>query len=307
MLPRAPAEVAIEAVDGDYEIGAGRLHARSLNGPRFHDRARPLRTAMFLHGSRLGANHTLVERPARWLIARELFDQVILPDLRGSGASSVLARPFALDDQADDLRRLLDRMNIPGPLTVLGLDTGGPVGLALAGLDSRVECVVLVASGPQRAPFSGLAGFLLRTGLLRPLLNREVRRSVGLAAPGQANFDPAYDAHTPRQMATVFSETIKHIPAERIDSLLYLSEAETTPRAVSISPTLRLEIPILQLIGENDEVWGGELSADLRRRLPNLHRREVPGAVIHKDVYFKAEAYYHVLFDFLKEACPGVK
>jgi pimeloyl-ACP methyl ester carboxylesterase len=307
MLPKAPADVAIEIVDGDYNIGNGLIHARVLNGPRFHDRARPVRTAVFVHGGGIGSNHTQVDRPSRWLIARGLFDQVILPDRRGSGASSALAHPMRLDEQADDLRRLLDRMNIGGPLTVLGMDVGGPVALVQAGIDNRVACVVLVASAPRRVAMTGLARWMLRVGLLRPLIRWEIRRSIGKREPHPVNFDPAYDARSPREMAGLFREALGAISEERAGSLEYETEAELQPESVSVPPGLRLDIPILQIIGEGDEAWGGEITSDLRERFPFLARRVVPGAWIHKDVFYKAEAYYQVLFEFLQEACPGVQ
>jgi pimeloyl-ACP methyl ester carboxylesterase len=302
MLPKAPAEVAIESVTGDYNIGGGRIHARVLNGPRFHDRSRPLRTAMFIHGGGLGSNFTQIERPARWLIARELFDQVILPDRRGSGGSSPLVRRFDLSEQADDLRRMLDRMNVYDPLTVLGLDTGGPLGLTLAGLDSRVQRVVLVASGFMRNEMNGLTRWLLRIGVLRPLLDWEIRRSIGRREPQPVNFDPAYDAHSVMEMAQTFRQVIQTIPSERVESLRVASAAELDAAAVSVPPDLTLQIPILQVIGELDEVWGGALPEDVARRFPNVTSRKVPGALIHKDVFFKSESYYQVLFDLLQEA-----
>lgn len=307
MLPKAPPEVAIQAVSGDYDIGGGQIHALVLNGPRFQERSGRRRTAMFIHGGGLGSNHTQLVRPARWLIARELFDQVILPDRRGSGGSSPLVRSYNVTEQADDLYRLLDRMNVNNPLTVLGQDTGGPVGLALAGLDAQVTCVVLVASGILRNEMNGFARWMLRRGLLRPLLRWEIRRSIGRREPHPVNFDLAYDSHSPLEMANHFRQVVQSIPVERTESLRLSSEAELDAQTVSAPPDLALQIPILQVIGEVDEVWGRALPDEAARRFPNLIRREVPGALMHKDVFFKAETYYRVLFDFLREACPGVQ
>jgi pimeloyl-ACP methyl ester carboxylesterase len=301
MLPKPPPEVAIAYNDGDYNIGAGMIHARVLLGPHFQEGIRPARTALFLHGGGLGANYTLVERPGRWLITRDLFDEVILPDRRGSGGSSPMVQPMTVDAQAEDMRRLLDRMNIAGPVTVLGVDVGGPVGMLLAGLDPRVNRVVLIASAPLHAPLSGTMRFLLRTGILRPLLHREVRRSIGKNTPQPVNYDTAYDAPTAREFSARYSELLKSIPAARADSLVLVAEAGLDPAACSVPERLTLDIPILQVIGEGDESWGGEPSADLLRRFPNLKQRRVPGAYLHKDVYFKSESFYNTLFDLLKE------
>jgi pimeloyl-ACP methyl ester carboxylesterase len=212
-----------------------------------------------------------------------------------------------LEEQADDLRRLLDRMNMYDPLAVLGVDIGGPVALLLASIDTRVNCVALVASAPRRNALSGLAGFLLRAGVLRPLLNREIRRSIATREPQPVDFDPAYDALRPREMAAVFREAVRSIPAGRLDSLIYASEAEIDPHTSSVPASLRLDIPVLQVIGEVDEAWGDQTPEEIRRQFPNFQRRVVTGAGIHKDVFFKAEAYYEVLFDLLQETCLGVK
>ncbi len=307
MLPKVPPEIAIEAVTGDYDIGAGVLHTRVLNGPRFVDRSRPARTALFLHGGGLGSNFTQVERPARWLIARDLFDQVILPDRRGAGGSSAVERAPALDETADDLRRLLDRMNVYNPLAVLGVDTGGPQALVLAGMDERVRCVGLIASAPRRVDLFGPADWLQRRGLLRRLLAWEIRRSIGGASPARANFDLAYDAHSPREMTRAFSEALRTIPVERGGSLLAIAENENDPQAVSVPDDLRLDIPILQVIGEVDEVWGGTPPPDTQERFPNLRQKIIPRALMHKDVFFKAKEFYEALFQMLEEGCPLVR
>jgi hypothetical protein len=177
----------------------------------------------------------------------------------------------------------------------------------LAHLDSRVQCAALIASAPQRAALYGPAEWLARAGLLRHLLNWEIRRSIGKTDPPRpVNFDPAYDAHSPRDMTRAFSEALRSIPAERGDSLMAISDSELDPAAVSVPPDLRLEIPILQVIGEVDEVWGGELPLGTLERFPNLRRVVIKGAYIHKDVFFKAEAFFEALVALLEKECSLV-
>ena len=308
MLPMPPPGIATEVVVGNYNIGSGTIHAKTLLGPKFHTlQARVPRQAIFIHGEGLGCNHTMLERPARWLLARDLFDEIILPDRRGCGGSSVLTRRMTLAEQADDMRRLLDRMNMPGPLTAMGVSYGGPVALSLAAVEARIECAVMVAASPALLPVASLERLLTRTGLLDRLVSRQIRRQVGKLPPREFSFDKGYDAQSPREMSAQFGTALQSIPAERSEFIHLDYITCRDPAYASLPASLGLEIPVLQVIGESDELWDRQVSDDLRRRFPNFHRRVVPGAVLHNDVFFKAEEYYQVLMELLGEACPTVK
>ncbi|MFO0914403.1 MAG: alpha/beta fold hydrolase [Pirellulales bacterium] len=51
--------------------------------------------------------------------------QVIVPDLRGFGSSSVTSGTVTMEDHADDLAELLERLKISVPVTLCGLSMGG--------------------------------------------------------------------------------------------------------------------------------------------------------------------------------------
>ncbi len=50
------------------------------------------RTCLYIHGGAFAGNHTMIERPARWLLKNNYFSKMILIDRRGDGLSSNLKR-----------------------------------------------------------------------------------------------------------------------------------------------------------------------------------------------------------------------
>jgi pimeloyl-ACP methyl ester carboxylesterase len=74
--------------------------------------------------------------------------QLIVPDLRGHGRSSVLAKHFRHDEAADDILSLLDHLGIRS-FKGLGVSGGGNILLHLATRQpARVKAMVLVSATP---------------------------------------------------------------------------------------------------------------------------------------------------------------
>lgn len=72
--------------------------------------------------------------------------QLILPDMRGAGRSSILTKPFRHDDSATDVLALLDHLGIK-EFKGLGISGGGNVLLHLATRQpDRVKAMVLVSA-----------------------------------------------------------------------------------------------------------------------------------------------------------------
>jgi pimeloyl-ACP methyl ester carboxylesterase len=70
--------------------------------------------------------------------------KVIAPDLRGTG-DSARATCYAKDDQAEDMRQLLERLDISTPVRLIGHDIGGMVAFSFARLHpERVARLVLI-------------------------------------------------------------------------------------------------------------------------------------------------------------------
>src|SRR5438034_21907 len=69
-----------------------------------------------------------------WLAQKDDFSgtvRVIVPDLRGFGRSAELTPARSIDDYADDVAALLDRLKLERA-TIVGLSMGGYIALSLA-------------------------------------------------------------------------------------------------------------------------------------------------------------------------------
>jgi len=278
------------------EEGAS-LFVKVLRGPQ-----RTGRRAIYIHGGGGGGNHTLIDRPSRHLINDGFFDTIYLPDRRGDGASSPLTHKQTIREHAKDMAILLDGLGETGPLTAMGVSYGGPIALDLAAIDLRIERVVLVASSPALSQNNGIARVMLKTGFLSVLMKTVYRRFLGQLPPEYVDFDPAYDAKTSRELVKMFTEALKRTPKDRLDSFIYSIEATLDEANASLAEDVTLHVPVLQIIGQRDEVWGSKLLPAYLERFPAYRQIIVPEGRIHKDVFLKPVPFYQALVRGLSEA-----
>lgn len=274
----------------------GKLHVATLC-----HKERSGRTALYIHGSGTVGNHTIVKRPARWLIEQNVYDKIILPDRRGCGASSPWKHKPTIRDQARDMKALLDALEIREPIDVLGLSTGGPIALTLAHLDDRVQLVGLISSSPTLKQIAWPWNWLIEIGLIPAVMKRMYRRQIGKAEPKYIDYDFMYDWENPtrKDRWEHFKEVLRHTPEERLDSVMYEFNATLDPANAEIPEDVRLEIPVLQVIGTQDETWGSDMPDKYRKRLPNLRRRLIPGAD-HGDSLTRSEAFHAAFVEMLE-------
>ncbi len=274
---------------------SAQLLVKILSGPR-----RSGRQAIYIHGGGGGGNHTLIERPSRRLIQAGYFDTIILPDRRGDGGSTLLPHKFTIHEHAEDMRLLLDRLEIAGPVTAMGVSYGGPIALGLAGIDPRVERVVLVASSPALSQNNGVSRFLLKSGLLHNLMRLVYRGFLGKLPPEYTDFDPAYDAKSSADLVKMFTLALKRTPKDHLESFLFALEATLDEAHASLADSIRLTVPVIQVIGQRDEVWGSQLLPEYTRRFPGFQQVIVPEGRIHKDVFLKPLAFQQKLEEALR-------
>jgi pimeloyl-ACP methyl ester carboxylesterase len=288
---------AIQENVQDIEIASDvTLHIAML-----HHAEHARKTALYIHGSGTIGNHTIVERPSRWLIDQAIYGTVIMPDRRGCGASSSWTRKPTIRDQAQDMQDLLDALNIAGPLDVLGLSTGGPVALTLAHLDDRVQLVGLISSSPTLKQIAWPWDWLISSGLLPLLMKLVFRSKIGRAEPKYIDYDFMYDLENPsrRERWEHFREVLRHTPEERLDSVMYEFNATLDPANAEIPDDVRLDIPVLQVIGTEDETWGSEMPERYRKRFPNLRRRIISGAD-HGDALTRSDDFHTEFAEMLR-------
>ncbi|MGC9399415.1 MAG: alpha/beta fold hydrolase [Anaerolineae bacterium] len=282
----------------DVEIFEGvSLHVKILQHAK-----RSGRTALYIHGSGTVGNHTIVERPARWLIAEDVYDTMILPDRRGCGASSPWDHQPSLREQARDMEALLDALGVEKPVDALGISYGGPIALTLADVDARVQLVGLVSSSPTLGQIAWPWNWFVKLGILPAVMKRMYRREIGKAEPRYINYDFMYEWKEPTRQERWehFKKVLRHTPADRLDSVIYEFSATLDPANIEVPEDVRLEIPVLQIIGTEDETWGSELPGRYRQRFPNLRRRLIEGAD-HGDALTRGLAFHQALKEMIAE------
>lgn len=260
------------------------------------------RTALYIHGSGTVGNHTIVERPSRWLIDHDVYDTVIMPDRRGCGASSPWTRKPTIRDQAQDMQDLLDAMEIDRPLDVLGLSTGGPIALTLAHLDDRVQLVGLISSSPTLKQIAWPWNWLISIGLVPAIMKLMYRREIGKAEPKYIDYDFMYDWEEPtrKERWEHFKQVLRHTPEKRLDSVMYEFNATLDPENAEIPEDVCLDIPVLQVIGTEDETWGSEMPDKYLKRFPNLRRHLIPGAD-HGDALTRSAEFHEAFVTMLRK------
>ncbi len=254
---------------------------------------------LLIHGGGAGANHTIVERPARWLVDRQVYGKIILPDRRGNGASSPLEHVPTFRNHAEDMKALLNSMDDQGPFDVMGVSYGGPIALTLGAIDDRISRVILYASSPEMH-FTWPWNWLIGSGLVPWIMKQMYRRQIGTEKPRYPDLDAAYEQRTKQEDWEKYKEALNHTPADRLDSIMYEFKANQLPEYTKIDERVRLEKPVLRVIGSEDQTWGVDWPERYQERFPNFQQMIVPGAD-HKDAVREADRFLKKLVLLLRE------
>ncbi len=119
--------------------------------PVHHEVTGPADAPVVVLSGSLGSTHAMWDPQADTLAERF---RVIRYDTRGHGHSPVPSGPYTIDDLADDVVALLDRLDVDRA-HVVGLSLGGMTGLRLAARDpERVDRLVVLCTGARLEPVS---------------------------------------------------------------------------------------------------------------------------------------------------------
>lgn len=139
------------------DTGQLRLHVQRM-GPR--DGSAPTATVVLVHGlltDSLASYYFTIAPP----FAAAGLD-VIMYDLRGHGRSGRPASGYTLDDNIDDLEALLDRLEVTGPVHLVGNSYGGTIAFGYAARHpERAASVSLIESEPASETWAPKLGGIL--------------------------------------------------------------------------------------------------------------------------------------------------
>jgi pimeloyl-ACP methyl ester carboxylesterase len=187
-----------------------------------------------------------------WMASLEMWGtgfQLIVPDLRGHGRSSVLSSPFRHDEAAKDMIALLDQLKI-GAFKGVGISGGGNVMLHMATMQpERIEAMALVSATPYF-----------------PAQARSIMRQYGDALPEE-------------QWAFLRS---RHSGGDaQIQLLLDSTKAfATTYDDMNFTPPYLASVQARTLIiqGDRDPLYPLELSVEMARAIPRSQLWIIPNA-----------------------------
>ena len=214
--------------------------------------------------------------------------RVITPDLRGHGESQVVAGPYTMELLADDLKGLLDALNLD-KVALGGFSMGGYAVFSFyRKYPERVESLMLLDTRPQPDSDEGKAG---REGMAQlaesegaaPIAERLVPRL--LAEATVANRQDVVD----RLTAMITSCPVEGIAGDLRGMAL---RGDSTDLLSGIS------VPTLLVVGDQDVITPPAESQMMASTIPNAKLVEIPGAG-HLSNLENPDAFTAAIHDFL--------
>jgi 3-oxoadipate enol-lactonase len=234
--------------------------------------------AVLLHA--LGASHVLWDEQARVLGGSR---RVVRPDMRGHGLTETTPGPYALDQLAEDVLRLLDVLAIDR-VHLAGISLGGMIAQALASrAPERVRSLTLVATAlalPPPSLWHERAAAIRRDGV-EGLVDGIVGRWVS----------PAYAASPAgRGIRTMLLRTPREGYAAACEALA-AADLHDAPRPAGL--------PVLVIVGSEDRGTPVPMADELCRVFAGATRLVVPGAA-HIPLGEHAETVTSAIEQFLQ-------
>ena len=214
-------------------------------------------TLVLLHGFPL--DHHLWDEVAALL--DDTFD-VIIPDLRGFGNSTMIDVPHGMDDYASDVASLLDQLNIK-KAAIVGHSMGGYVALAFARLY------------PDRV--SGLG--LVSSQVLSDAPERKEGRYKSAADVEANGIDSVVEAMTPKFTTDEKLQSYARSSMERQQPAAYIGALRAMAERADSTPLLSsFHFPVVIIHGDADSLIPIDRAREVKAALPQANLVEIPGA-----------------------------
>lgn len=213
--------------------------------------------------------------------------RVILPDLRGYGATPATPGIVRMDELADDIVALLDRLEVAS-VAAIGLSMGGLVAMELAIRTDRLWALGLVATTAQpvtaeeRARRHQLADAAERDGMA-PIVDAMRDALFGRGVP-------------PEVVGAVESMMTDNNPIGAAAALR--GRAERPDYRLLLSA---LAVPAFVCVGTADHFSTAEVTEELVSCLPGATRLILPG-IGHMPNLEASDEFNRALIDFLRTA-----
>ncbi|MBL1109179.1 alpha/beta hydrolase [Streptomyces sp. 5-8] len=234
------------------DAGGIRLHVQRTGPAPGHG---PHPTVVLVHGLLTDSLASYYFTVAPGLAAAGL--DVVMYDLRGHGRSERPPHGYTLDHNIDDLAALLDRLDVTGPVHLVGNSYGGTIAFGYAARHpDRVAGLTLIESEPATAAWAAKLGRILRR-VVAELAHNEADALAWVTAHHGRN-----TARLAKGAARLVRETTlgRDIPASRV-----LTEAQIGA----------VRCPVLGLYGGDSDMV--DLVPAHRRLLPDFRAVVLPG------------------------------
>ena len=212
---------------------------------------------VLIHGFPL--DHHLWDEVAPLL--EDTFD-LIIPDLRGFGASMMGETPASLDDYAADLAGLLDQLGIQ-KAAIAGHSMGGYIALAFARLY------------PERV--SGLG--LVASQVLADAPERKEGRYKSAADVAKSGIGSVVETMTPKFTPDQRLQSYARASMERQQPAAYIAALKAMAERRDSTPLLStLKVPVVVVHGDADALVPIDRAREVKAALPQAHLVEISGA-----------------------------
>lgn len=222
--------------------------------------------------------------------------RVIAPDLRGHGQSPCPDGAYTMDEMADDVVELLDRLEVREPVVLGGLSMGGYVALALVmRYPERVRGLMLIDTRAAADP--------PETARVREETAREVLR------------DGSPRAVTETMVPRLFGKTTLGKQPQKVEPILTVMETTSVQgiagalRGMACRPDRRgdlsrIGVPTLVIVGEDDVISPPSEASEIAAAIPGARLEVIPQAG-HLAPYENPGATNGVILRFLEELKQG--
>ena len=237
--------------------------------------------------------HGLTANGACWATlahAMQADYDVIMPDARGHGKSSVPDYGYRYEDHANDVVGLIEALRLSHPI-LIGHSMGGLIAAVVASRNPKLlRCLIL--ADPT---------------FLSPKVQRAVRDSDVadrhrryLTMPLDDVVAEARSRHPDRSL-----DTIERMARARLQTSLAAFDVLTPPNPNYMQVVRAIEVPSLLVIGGSAGVVSPDVAADLQRLNPRLQVEQIPEAG-HGLHYDQPRRFAVVVKSFLRSVGTGI-